>query len=710
MTVVSLVGSPNCGKTTVFNALTGLHQKVGNWSGVTVERLSGYYRHDQNNYEIIDLPGLYHLYETSQDKLDEQVARDFIQNGEYDLLLHLLDASSLQSGLYLTAQLLTINKPMLVVLNMMDVAKSKNLHIDVRQLSELLGCPVVPISANHGIGHLKQAIAEQTGTPKAVSTQPPPETTDAITGSKPIYDWIDTVLGSVITGDGRDRVTDRLDAWFLNRWLAFPLFLACMYLVFFITIHLGGAWIDFFSAIAGLIFIDTPKWILISLNAPDWLIALVADGAGGGVQLVASFIPIIGMLFLCLVFLEASGYMSRAAFIVDRLMSRLKLPGQSFIPLIVGFGCNVPAIMATRSLSSHQERLLTTIMAPFMSCGARLTVYALFAAAFFPGAIGTQVVFGLYLTGIALAIFSGLVIRRFIMSDEASPFLMVMPAYHLPGLRHLLASAWYRLNAFIWRAGKAIVAVVIVLNMLSAWSTDGTFGNDNPENSYLSEIGRSLAPVFAPMGIAEDNWPATVGIFTGIFAKEVVVGTLDTLYGSLQREGATTAPQEDDFSPLTMLADVFATVPGNLAALKDGFKDPLGLQIISEGHDDQIAALNVRTETISVMRSLFGSYLAAFAYLLFVLLYVPCVATLGAIHKEYGAFWMGFSAVWSTLIAWCLAVLVYQLGSLWLGDAHQAALWLPAVSLLIVAGYGSLVLAGRRQIKNERLIPAVQLR
>lgn len=716
MTVIALVGSPNCGKTTVFNALTGLRQKVGNWPGVTVERLSGHYNEAQDTREVVDLPGIYHLREDdddTEDKIDEQVARDFVHNGQYNLILHVLDASSLQSSLYLTAELLATGKPMLVVLNMMDVAKSKNLRIDVQKLSQLLGCPVLPLSANRSLGNLKQMIAQTIDRKNAVGTEPLPAgaAADAAARSKQIYDWVDAVVLQAIAGGGQHQITNRLDALFLNRWLAFPLFLFCMYLIFFLTIHLGGALIDAFDGVAGVFFVATPKWLLTSIGSPDWLAVLLADGVGGGMQLVASFIPIIGVLFLCLAFLEASGYMTRAAFIVDRLMSRLGLPGQSFIPLIVGFGCNVPAVMATRSLSSHQDRLLTTIMAPFMSCGARLTVYALFAAAFFPGALGAQVVFGLYLIGIALAILSGLVIRKFIMGGQASVMLMVMPAYHLPTLRHLFASTWRRLKAFVWRAGKAIVAVVVILNVLNSWGTDGSFGHENSEKSYLSEIGKALTPVFSPMGVTADNWPATVGIFTGIFAKEVVVGTLDTLYGDLQT-GSTKQNETgtDTFAPLTMLADAFATLPVNLSGLKAGLTDPLGLQIIGDASDGQLVELNVRTETLSVMQGLFGGHLAVFCYLLFILLYVPCVATMGAIYKEYGYFWMAFSATWSTLIAWCLAVAVYQTGSWWLGEAHQAWFWLPAIMLLMMVGYGGLILAGRRQTANERLIPVVQLR
>jgi len=285
----------------------------------------------------------------------------------------------------------------------------------------------------------------------------------------------------------------------------------------------------------GAIFVEAPRQMLTALNFPPWLVTFISDGAGGGIQLVASFIPVIGTLFLFQTFLEDSGYMARAAFILDRLTRSLGLPGKSFVPLVIGFGCNVPSVMGSRTLDSNQDRLLTTLMAPFMSCGARLTVYILFATAFF-AENGHNVVFGLYLIGIILALLTGLLVRQKILSRDISPFIMELPNYHIPTLRGLFTHTWHRLHGFIVRAGKAIVLVVIVLNFVNSISLDGTFNNENTSKSLLSVIGKTITPVFSPLGIKEENWPATVGLFSGIFAKEVVVGTLDALYSNMAKD------------------------------------------------------------------------------------------------------------------------------------------------------------------------------
>ena len=724
---VALVGSPNCGKTTVFNRLTGLRQKVGNWAGVTVEKKIGTLRVDETSLELIDLPGLYSLNEgRTSHGLDMQLAYQFLTEGAVDVILHVLDASSLRSGLRLTLELLHLGKPVFVVLNMTDVAAGKGVDVDCEALAKRLGCEVMPMVASQGIGDLPKRLAAlaTSGQPPAPSQLPqttPSEanpTTEALHRlTKASYAWIDGLLGQVVRTRRRGSgvwVTDVLDGVLLNQWLAIPCFLFCMYLIFYITINLGGAFIDFFDGIAGVFFVEAPAWLLERINTPAWLQTFIADGVGGGMQLVASFIPVIGFMFLCLSFLEASGYMTRAAFIVDRLMGKIGLPGRAFIPLIVGLGCNVPAVMASRSLPAHQDRLTTAVMAPFMSCGARLTVYALFAAAFFPGNSAALLVFGLYLMGVIVAIASGLAMRRWVTGGTDSSSLLVMPAYHLPTLRNLAIATWARLSQFLFRAGKAIVAVVIILNVVNSWGVDGSFGQENTENSYLSEIGKTIAPLFEPMGVTADNWPAVVGIFTGIFAKEVVVGSLDALYGDLAKSDRDLDPDlgtgadaavDVGFDPLAGIAAAFATIGENFSGLDDQIADPLGLAIVSESSDGNIASLGVRSETISAMRALFGSTLAVFSYLVFILLYVPCVATLGAIYREHGHFWMWFSATWSTLIAYGAAVIIYQGGVFLATGATDALLWLFGMILALVAGYGGLILAGRQKTKNQQLIP-----
>jgi ferrous iron transport protein B len=770
---IALVGNPNSGKTTLFNALTGTQQTVGNWPGVTVERKTGELRHGSLRIDVVDLPGTYSLVAGATDPLDQRIAQDYVVEGGADLYVNVVDASCLDRSLFLTSQLLDAGRPVAVALNMIDVAHSHGVHLDPAALAARLGTPVVAVVASRGegVGVLEDVIQAQLdragaapagphlddpGIAEALpalrgplgvnsalaaeirirllsdpATQVDPEiragVEQLLDGSdetlearfvRARFAWVSRVQEGAVqeTPVGR-TLTDRLDDLFLNRWLGIPLFLGVMYVMFLFSINVGSAFIDFFDQAAGVFVVDLPRWGLESLAAPAWLTALVADGLGGGIQLVASFIPVIGCLFLFLTFLEDSGYMARAAFLVDRALRAVGLPGKAFVPLIVGFGCNVPSVMATRTLEREQDRILTAIMAPFMSCGARLTVYALFAAAFFPVG-GQNIVFALYLTGIAVAVLSAFVLRSFVMPRGESPFLLELPAYHVPTLRGLLLQTWHRLRAFAIRAGKAIVAVVVIINFLNSMGTDGTFGNQDSDKSVLSEVGRQIVPVFAPMGLEEENWPAAVGIFTGIFAKEVVVGTLDALYGQLTREaeGAGAAGAGDDAGGPEFpdvpgaLGAALGTIPANLADLGGAVLDPLGFDIVRSTDLEAAAeAQDVSTSTITTMQVLFGTPLAAFAYLLFVLLYFPCVATIGAIYREQGPFWAVYSGLWSLVIAYALAVVVYQLGQLPAQPAVAVA-WTTAMAALVAATLAGLVRAARRETERSRLIPVLEVR
>ena len=772
--VLGLVGNPNCGKTTLFNALTGARQRVGNWPGVTVEKKVGEFRHADHLYTLVDLPGTYSLHVSHDDSsIDEQIAQNYILSGDADLVINIIDASSLERNLYLTTQIIDAAIPMVVALNMMDVADSKGTHIDPYELSEMLGCPVVPIVASkgEGLGTLMDVIENVLDKPRcqmppfqfpepvrsaidrvaalarqhadrtinhqllatAVLERDPkahlhfPEhlhaqldeivyTTennlndsleDFIVNAR--YNWIHGVVSTSATFSRNIKATlsGRMDDLFLNRWLAFPLFLGVMYLLFMFTINIGSAFIDAFDGVAGAIFVDGTAHLLTGMGSPDWLTTFLASGVGGGIQLVASFIPVIACLFFFLSFLEDSGYMARAAFVVDRIMRSVGLPGKSFVPLIVGFGCNVPSVMATRTLENQSDRLMTTIMAPFMSCGARLTVYALFAAAFFPQN-GQNVVFGLYLIGIALAVVSGFVIRRFMMPGDLSPFIMELPPYHLPTLRGMMIRTWQRLKGFMLRAGKAIVAVVIILNVVNSVGTDGSFGNEDSEKSLLSAIGKSITPIFAPMGMSEDNWPAAVGIFTGIFAKEVVVGTLDTLYSQMAANNGTDA-DEEGFDLWTSIEASLATIGPNLRDALSTADDPLGVNIGDVSDAMRVAEeQEVQLNTLTLMAQLFDGQAGAFAYLLFVLLYIPCVATIGAIYKELGRFWAIFTVAWTYITAYAVAVGFYQTATL---SQHplSSSLWLLAMASLMAGGYGLLISKGKKQRKRENLIPTVTI-
>jgi len=744
--IIGIAGNPNCGKTTLFNALTGAKQRVGNWPGVTVDQKTGEYRHDGKGIELVDLPGIYSL---SAASVDEKVARDYILSGEPDLIVNIIDASNLERNLYLSVQLLEMQVPLVVTLNMMDIAINRKIDIDVSGLSRKLGCPVVPIVAakEEGIKELKTAINRAAEKKSISETQVvfPLEIQDAIDDLTPVVeetlhgkklnarwaaikllegddlvsglvgDTVDKILkrhnrniedrlgdeADILVADSRyglinrltedtvkkgmrvrKTVSDKIDRVILNRALGIPIFLVAMYLMFMVTINLGGAFIDFFDIFAGTIFVDGLGTWLSAMGIPDWINAILSGGLGGGIQTIATFIPPIGFMFLCLSFLEDSGYMARAAFVMDRLMRVIGLPGKSFIPMLVGFGCNVPAIMATRTLENQRDRTLTIMMNPFMSCGARLPVYALFAAAFFPVG-GQNLVFGLYLIGIGFAILTGLVLKNTLLKGDITPFVMELPPYHMPTVRGVCLRAWDRLKTFMFRAGKVIIPVVVILSFLNSMGTDGSFGNEDTDKSALSAIGKSITPVFVPMGVTEKNWPATVGIFTGIFAKEAVVGTLDSMYTQLAASAVGEEAEEGAFDFWGGIKEAFATIPENLVGVADTFLDPLGISLgdvssIEAAAQEQEVAVGV----FGTMAGLFDGRIGAFAYLLFILLYFPCVAAIAAVYRETNLKWTVFAGTWTTGLAYMAATFFYQLATI---NRHpiSSSLWI-AIELFFV--------------------------
>jgi ferrous iron transport protein B len=452
----------------------------------------------------------------------------------------------------------------------------------------------------------------------------------------------------------------------------------------------------------GAVLIDGSTWLLEQISVPAVLVTLIAQGLGGGITLVATFIPVIGFLYLCLSILEDSGYMSRAAFVIDRLMGGIGLPGNAFVPLIVGFGCNVPAVMASRSLGRDSDRLLTIAMAPFMSCGARLTVYALFATAFFQQN-GQNLVFLLYLLGIGLAVFTGWIFRRQLFTGEMSPSFQEMPAYHVPVVRNILITTWFRLKGFIFRAGKTIISVVVVLSFLNSISTDFSFGNEDTENSVLSVIGKSITPAFGPLGIEEENWPATVGLFTGMFAKEAIVGTLDALYSDPAAETRDGPPD----IPGALVA-AFASIGSELSAIGGALTDPLGISIGDVSDSAAVAEeQGVNTNTLTNMAALFSSSLAAFCYLVFVLLYAPCVAVLGAITKEAGWQWMLLVFGWCTSLAYITATVIYQIGT-FMAHPLFSSVWVFAMISILILFIVNLKRLTKRVLPHN-LIEVVQL-
>ncbi|EOW8680050.1 Fe(2+) transporter permease subunit FeoB [Salmonella enterica subsp. enterica serovar Meleagridis] len=709
---IGLIGNPNSGKTTLFNQLTGARQRVGNWAGVTVERKEGQFATTDHQVTLVDLPGTYSLTTiSSQTSLDEQIACHYILSGDADLLINVVDASNLERNLYLTLQLLELGIPCIVALNMLDIAEKQQVRIDVDALSTRLGCPVVPLVSTRGIEALKLAIDRHNANDNVELVhyaQPLLREAgflaDAMAQEMPLQQrrWLglqmlegdiysrayageaaqnlDTslarlkdemddpalhiadaryqciaaicdVVSNTLTAEP-SRFTRAVDKIILNRFLGLPIFLFVMYLMFLLAINIGGALQPLFDAGSVAIFIHGIQWIGYTLHFPDWLTIFLAQGLGGGINTVLPLVPQIGMMYLFLSFLEDSGYMARAAFVMDRLMQALGLPGKSFVPLIVGFGCNVPSVMGARTLDAPRERLMTIMMAPFMSCGARLAIFAVFAAAFF-GQNGALAVFSLYVLGIVMAVLTGLMLKHTIMRGEASPFVMELPVYHVPHIKSLIIQTWQRLKGFVLRAGKVIIIVSIFLSAFNSFSLSGKIV-DNINDSALASVSRVITPVFKPIGVHEDNWQATVGLFTGAMAKEVVVGTLNTLYTAENI-------QDEAFNPADFhLGDeLLGAVDDTWQSLKDTFS----LSVLANPIEASKGDGEMATGAMGVMDQKFGSAAAAYSYLIFVLLYVPCISVMGAIARESSRGWMGFSILWGLNIAYSLATLFYQVTS-----------------------------------------------
>ncbi len=738
---IALIGNPNCGKTTLFNALTGNQQRIGNWPGVTVEKKSGWFRYQSHEHEIIDLPGIYSFDEEISE--DEQVAKEYILSGDADIFVNIVDSTHFERNMYLTMLLLEMGIPMIVVLNMKDLASNEGIHINPTSLQKILGVPVISIKGTdkEDIKHLKDlllkasieecisshhiqfrsSIEEVLNKWSDILASDLPKchvsarwialdlllenknhvdipgktlgklnlktTIDSLKNewgdeidvlvAEDIYSTINSYHKNVCKkGKKKRSFTEVFDSIVLNRWLGIPIFLGVMYLLFWIVQQFAGAFIDFFDILADTIFVTGLGTLLDKVGSPSWLTTLVADGIGGGIQTVATFIPLVFVLFFFLSYLETSGYMARAAFVADRFMQKIGLPGKAFVPMMVGFGCTVPAIMATRTLETKRDRYMTIFMSPLMSCGARLPVYILFAAAFFPSNQGL-IVFSLYLVGILIAIGTGLLLKKTLFKGETSTFVMELPPYHAPKFGYLLKHAWSRTSIFIKRAGIVIVIVMTVLGFLNSFEVStGTqtpsttqaievSSNEPEQQTALGVIGKAITPLFVPMGVEQDNWPASVGILTGLFAKEAVVGTLGGVYSQIESQGNVTEIQEaeeEEWSFWGGIADAFASIPENISGAFEGFKDVMGLGDVGGSEEDIADVVEADIGLFQQLRDHFSKGpLQAYAYLLFILIYFPCIAVLGAIKKEAGLLVTYLSVGYLTVIGWIIATLFYQI-------------------------------------------------
>ncbi|OAQ20066.1 ferrous iron transport protein B [Thermosulfurimonas dismutans] len=706
--VVAVAGNPNTGKTTFVNAIAGTRLKVGNWPGVTVEKKEARLEVGDVKVRLVDLPGTYSL---SPFSTEEIIARDFLVKERPDVVLNVVDATNLERNLYLTLQLIETGRPVVLVLNMYDEALKRGLRIEVEKLEKLLGIPVVPTVAVKGEGvrealetavRIAGSVAKLDGhvsygeeVEKAIS-----EVEDwllkkgsAVLGKYPTrwlaikllegdqkvseetgirelpdlpmvkhllsaHGELGEVLAEVRYGiasgivresvhkeDARPDLSEKLDRLFLNRYLGLPVFMAMMWLLFKLAFDLSSPFVDWLDGLVAGAFTETLAWGLYKLSAPEWFQSLVLDGIVAGVGTVAVFLPVIFAMMFLITFLEGSGYLARAAFVMDRAMHTVGLHGKSFIPLLLGFGCNVPAVYATRVLESRRDRVLTAFLAPLMSCGARLPVYVLFAGAFFGSRAGT-VIWSLYMVGIGAALLLGAILQRLLFRGEATFFVMELPPYRLPRAKYLLVHTWEKTRHFVVKAGTYILAMSIAVWFLFHLPP----GAKGLEESYLGRLSKAVAPVFSPLGFG--NWEAAASLVTGFLAKEVVVSTMGEIYGLSSAE-EDEIPQE---FPSHSWGEVFKGLP--LAFVEAGRNLLAGLYPVSLEPDEAEASL------LSRIREVFTP-LSAYAFMVFVLLYVPCMVVLAAFYMEFRSLRLtGLMLISHFALAYGLTYFLYQAGKL----------------------------------------------
>jgi ferrous iron transport protein B len=633
---LGLTGNPNIGKSTLFNALTGARQHVGNWPGKTVEKKEGTFTYKNKKIKLVDLPGSYSLAAYSE---EETITTEFILKEKPDVVVQIVDTQNLERNLFMTIQLIELQTPLVLALNMADLAKKDGIEIDAKQLSILLNIPVVIIDAKRkkGINELMDAVVEQSSSDKRskvkltygteidakLKTNPTrlekkssKNINNALANTR--YGFIKGLSREVIKRDKtrkKQNISDSVDNLLMNKLLGIPLFLIVAWLMFQATFTLSGPFMDWIELLFGFIG-ETVSTLMTSWQSPAWVISLIVDGIIGGVGGILVFVPIIAILFLIMAILEDSGYMARVAYVMDKLMHRIGLHGKAFLPMILGFGCNVPGIMATRTLETKKDRLLTILINPFMSCGARLPVYALFAGVFFSAHQG-WVIFSLYLLGVMVAIIMGFIFKKIFSKGLSSPFVIELPPYRWPSITGLLLHVWEKIWMFIKKAGTIILAFSVIIWALASFPAGVEYGS---QESLAGQMGETISPVFEPLGFG--NWQSSVALIFGFVAKEVIVGTFGTLYGveDISEPGAIGADASDMTVSASSLTD----------ALQNDFTP-----------------------------------LSAYAFMVFVLLYIPCMAVLAVVKRETNSWkWPLFMVAYTTGIAWILAFIVYQGGKL----------------------------------------------
>jgi len=712
---VAVAGNPNSGKSTLINAVAGTRLQVGNWPGVTVEKKEAHLVHDGHPIRLVDLPGTYSLSPYSQEEI---IARDYLVQDQPDVLIDVVDATNLERNLYLTMQLLELERPVVVALNFFDEVRKKGLVINIQALEEALGVRVVPTVASRGEGLPElMAAAVQAGqnggrrAPRKLAYGEDLERAaqsledrlqerypglaeryplrwlayklmegDQMALQEANLDaeaaaWVSSAAAvkhlksshdedlegllaearhgvaagltrEVLKRPGWSKVelTERLDRIILNRILGIPVFLLAMWLVFKLTFDLGNPFVDW---VDGVFSGPLTRWttaLLTWLAAPAWLTSLATEGVIGGVGTVLTFVPLIFAMMFFITLLEGSGYMARAAFVMDRAMHLLGLHGKSFIPMLLGFGCNVPALYATRALENPKDKVLTALLIPLMSCGAKLPVYALFTGLFFAAHAGT-VIWSLYMAGIVLAMVMGIIFKRTLFRGENPLFVMELPPYRLPTLKSLMIHTWEKGKHFIIKAGTYILAVSVLMWFLLHLP----WGVEDKKDSVLGKLGQGLAPIFQPLGFGQ--WQAASSLVTGFVAKEIVVATMGQIYGK-EAEPEETPSLGDDVKDIAMSFGKAVMDAGSNVV------STFGVATLAVEEDEKTK------DWRDALQEQFTP-LSALAFLAFTLLYMPCMVTAVAYKQEFGTWkWFGLATGYGLILAWLVALIIYQGGKL----------------------------------------------
>lgn len=712
---VAVAGNPNSGKSTLINAIAGTRLHVGNWPGVTVEKKSAVFEHKGRKIKLVDLPGTYSLSPYTQEEI---IARDYLVREKPDVIIDVVDATNLERNLYLTVQLLELGIPVIIALNIYDEAGKKGYKIDIKAIEKMLGVTVIPTIATKksGLEDLLKAVTEIADNPalhnpKKLHYEDDIESAASaveahiknsypqlaaryplrwlslklMEGDEHVREEIDLsgdlafiedltahlrkahgediesimaderyALASGLTREvlkkpelRRIEMTERIDKIVLNRFLGIPIFLAAMWLIFKFTFDISTPFADWIDAMTAGPFKRWAEAILAFIHAPDWTVSLATDGIIAGVGFVIVFVPVIFAMMFFITFLEGSGYMARAAFVMDRAMHAIGLHGKSFIPMLLGFGCNVPAVYATRVLENPRDKALTSLLIPLMSCGARLPVYVVFIGAFFALNAGT-VLWSLYVMGIGLAILMGIIFKKTLFKGESPMFIMELPPYRMPSFRSLMIHTWEKGKHFLIKAGTYILAVSILVWFL----LNLPWGVENKKDSLLGKAGQMIAPVFEPLGFG--NWEAASSLVSGLIAKEIVVGTMGEIYVQ-KTEGRE---QETEKEP-AFTEDLKEIGTSFVAAVGDSFKNVFStFGIASISAEEEASGLK------SVVQKSFTP-LTAYAFMAFVLLYMPCVVVAIAMRQEFGTWkWFGIAFAYQMALAWIVAFAIYQGGKI----------------------------------------------